>query len=99
MHCDVIENETNFKAKVEKLCSMLKSIRLSFQMRVDFKKVQVLLGALEHETNEVTRLDVNNRWNTMFKMIGLSYSFTETFQSLSNIFKHYSKIVTLISIE
>lgn len=84
---------------MEKLCAMLKMIRLSSRMRVDFKKIQVLLEVREHKTKSILGLDLKNRWNIMFTMIDSSYSTTENFQSLSKIFEHYSTIVTLISIE
>lgn len=99
MHRAVIDSESIFKPKVEKLRAMLKAIRLSSRMRADFKKVQVLLRAREHETKEVPGLDVENMWNTMFIMIDSSYSLMEAFQSLSNMSKHYSKLVTLTAIE
>ncbi|BBN07713.1 hypothetical protein Mp_4g05870 [Marchantia polymorpha subsp. ruderalis] len=69
------------------------------ELKNKFSKVQVLLGAREHETKEVPGLDVENRWNTMFIMIDYSYSLMEAFQSLANMSEHYSKLVTLTSIE
>ncbi|BBN10420.1 hypothetical protein Mp_5g03430 [Marchantia polymorpha subsp. ruderalis] len=85
MHRVVIDSEAIFKPKVEKLRAMLKAI--------------FLLGAREHETKEVPGLDVENRWNTMFIMIDSSYSLMEAFQSLLKMSEHYSKLVTLTSIE
>lgn len=60
MHRVVINNETIFKSCVEKLRTVLKTIRLSSRMRVDFKKIQILLGMPKHETKEITELDVEN---------------------------------------
>lgn len=99
MHQAVIDNEAISKPKVKKLRAMLKTIRLSSRMRAYFKKVQIFLGAREHNTKEVPRLDMENRCNTRFTMIDSSYSLMESFQSLSNMSEHYTKFVTLTSIE
>ncbi|BBN09871.1 hypothetical protein Mp_4g23400 [Marchantia polymorpha subsp. ruderalis] len=60
MHRAVIDSKAIFKPKVEKLRAMLKAIRLSSRMCANIKKVQVLLGAQEHERKDVPGLDVKN---------------------------------------
>jgi hypothetical protein len=87
------------KPKLEKLRTMIKTIRLSPKLKAGFKNVQVRLGKKESETKEVPGLDVENRWNTTFLMIDVAYTLQDAFESLSNIEEHCGKIVTLTSLE
>jgi hypothetical protein len=49
------------KPKLEKLRTMIKTIRLSPKLRAGFKNIQVRLGKKESETKEVPGLNVENR--------------------------------------
>ncbi|KAH8932110.1 hypothetical protein BDL97_19G056000 [Sphagnum fallax] len=99
IHQVVVDSEVFIKPKLEKLRTMIKTIRLSLKLRAGFKNVQVRLGKKESETKEVPGLDVENRWNTTFLMIDAAYTLQDAFESLSNIEEHCGKIVTLTSLE
>ncbi|KAH8959691.1 hypothetical protein BDL97_06G090300 [Sphagnum fallax] len=99
IHRAVVDSEMFIKPKLEKLRTMIKTIRLSPKLRAGFQNVQVRLGKKESETKEVPRLDVENHWNTTFLMIDAAYTLQDAFESLSNIEEHCGKIVTLTSLE
>lgn len=75
--CEII-----VKPVVEKIRSLLKMIRVSAVLRVAFREIQVLLG--RRNIVDVSSLDVETRWNSMFEMVDNCFLVKDVFESMCN---------------
>lgn len=64
------------------LRTILKSIRMSQNLREKFRKTQVLLG--NDNCKEVPSLDVETRWSSTFVMVKHSYELRDVFEAMCN---------------
>ena len=76
----VVDAQNTVQSEVTKIRSMLKAIRISSARRKKYGDIQILLG---YQTKkEVPNLDVETRWNSMFKMIDDCYDMRQVFTAL-----------------